>query len=199
MGSRIMHAIIGKRIIDTLSIKDRFLLGSIEPDAVSPKDLSHFYIGVLCDYSREIDFSGFLEKYREYSNFEYLLGFYTHLIADDVWLTGFYMPWLKNRMEADENIFRLYHQDFTLLNGKLLHYYGTTNQLRAALNQSGVMIDLEEVTKDVEVFLPYVMSDMEYEQAVIEEDLQVFTLSQIIGYIETSVERGVMCIRQLRS
>ncbi|RXJ04306.1 hydrolase [Anaerobacillus alkaliphilus] len=202
MGSRIMHAIIANRIVDILSIDDRtsFLLGSLAPDAVSTKDISHFYIGNLSDYTRGIDFSGFIKKYSEHSNRDYLLGYYTHLIADDIWLTGFYKPWLKNRIEADHSILPSYHQDFKLLNGKLLNYYGSTDQLRNTLNQDGEMIDLDEVKgRDVVAFLPYILGDMEYDVEVIGQGLRIFTLNQIIGYIETSVERGVFCIQQLRS
>lgn len=41
MGSKIMHLVIANRIAECLSIEDRtsFLLGSIAPDAVSPKNL----------------------------------------------------------------------------------------------------------------------------------------------------------------
>lgn len=126
MGSRIMHLMIANRIAERLSIEDKttFLLGSIAPDAVSPKDLSHFYIGEVQDYSRRIDYKGFLDKYSSLAKSPYVLGYFTHLIADDIWLNGFYLPWLKNRMEVDQEVLNLYHNDFRLLNGKLLEYYG---------------------------------------------------------------------------
>lgn len=61
MGSRIMHLVIANRIAECLSIADRtpFLLGGIAPDAVSPKDLSHFFKGEVQDYSRYIDYKDF--------------------------------------------------------------------------------------------------------------------------------------------
>lgn len=60
-----MHLIIANRIADDLSIKDKtsFLLGGIAADAVSPKDLSHFYKGKEKDYSRYIDYTEFIHKY----------------------------------------------------------------------------------------------------------------------------------------
>lgn len=33
-------------------------------------------------------------------------------------------------MDADEGLYTLYHNDFRLLNGKLLEYYGDTDELR---------------------------------------------------------------------
>ena len=99
MGSRVMHLVIANRIAENLSIEDRtpFLLGGIAPDAVAPKDLSHFFTGDVQDYSRSIDYKGFLDKYRSQAENHYLLGYFTHLIADDIWLKGFYLPWLKKQ------------------------------------------------------------------------------------------------------
>ncbi|WP_342773802.1 zinc dependent phospholipase C family protein [Cohnella pontilimi] len=89
-----MHLIIGNRIAQTLNIVDRtsFLLGCLAPDAVPTKNESHFYKGDHQNYTRYIDYRGFLDKYKSYSANLYVLGYYAHLIADDQWLKGFYMP-----------------------------------------------------------------------------------------------------------
>ncbi len=200
MGSRIMHLVIAYKIAERLSIEDKtaFLLGGIAPDAVSPKDLSHFFIGEVQDYSRSIDYKGFLNKYSSQAENHYVLGYFTHLIADDIWLKGFYLPWLKNRMEVDKELLNLYHNDFRLLNGKLLEYYGFTDELRKTLSHIPVILDLQEVkSKDVEEFIPYVLGDMEYDKEVINEKLNVFTFNQIIGYIETSVDKGLLNIKAI--
>ncbi|GAA0462237.1 hypothetical protein GCM10008935_17200 [Alkalibacillus silvisoli] len=86
MGSRIMHLIIANRILKEIQVKDStsFLLGGIAPDAVSPKDDSHFYIGDQSAFTRAIDYEGFLTKYHALSDYNYILGYYTHLIADDL-------------------------------------------------------------------------------------------------------------------
>lgn len=65
MGSRIMNLIIANRIAECLSIEDKtsFLIGGVAPDAVSPKEVSHFFKGEVQDYSRHIDYKGFLDKY----------------------------------------------------------------------------------------------------------------------------------------
>jgi hypothetical protein len=191
---------IAYRIAERLSIEDKttFLLGGIAPDAVSPKDLSHFYIGEVQDYSRRIDYKGFLDKYSSLAKSPYVLGYFTHLIADDIWLNGFYLPWLKNRMEVDQEVLNLYHNDFRILNGKLLEYYGFKDELRKTLCYISTIFDLQEVkSKDVEEFIPYVLGDMEYDKEVINEKLNVFTFNQIIGYIETSVDKGLLNIKPI--
>jgi len=194
-----MHAVIANRIADRLSIEDRtpFLLGSIAPDAVPTKDASHFFTGDVRDFSRSIDYKGFLYKYRSQEKSLYILGYFTHLIADDIWLRGFNLSWLKNRMDADEGLYKLYHNDFRLLNGKLLEYYGCADGLKKAYSLFYAVIDLEEVkSEDVRSFVPYVLGDMEYEREGLNEELNVFTFKQIIGYIETSVELGILNIKR---
>ncbi|MFE7060843.1 zinc dependent phospholipase C family protein [Sutcliffiella sp. NPDC057660] len=194
-----MHLIIANRIAEKFSVtnKSAFLLGGIAPDAVSPKDLSHFFTGDVQDYSRMIDYSGFLEKYRSSRQLDYILGYYTHLIADDLWLKGFYLPWLKNRMEQDRNILALYHEDFRLLNAKLLDYYGLDREVLEEMEHSSAMVDLEEVTtKDVLDFLPFVKGDMQYPTEDLKAPLKVFTLEQIVGYVETSVDKGIIHINK---
>lgn len=201
MGSRIMHVIIANKVADSLAIKDKtpFLLGGIAPDAVSSKDTSHFFAGDLQDYSRCVDYQAFIRKYHTQKENHYVLGYFTHLIADDIWLKGFYLPWLKNRMAANHEMFNLYHNDFRLLNGKLLEHYSFHDELSKSLRQSQVLIDLDEVrAKDVQKFIPYVIGDMDYDiDVVMSEELHVFTLDQMIGYIETCVEIGLLKIKAL--
>lgn len=200
MGSRIMHAIIAQKIANRLAILDRpsFLVGGIAADATSNKDASHFFTGDAQDFSRTVDYSGFIEKYRDQANDPYVLGYYAHLIADDIWLKGFYLPWLKNRMEANAEIAALYHQDFRLLNAKLVTYYGIKEELRAELAGPAVIFELEEVNgSDLTFFIPYALADLEFDDAAIQEKLQVFTFEQIIGYIETSVDVAIVKIKQL--
>lgn len=203
MGSRIMHSIIGFKIADAISIEDKtsFLLGSIAPDAVfshEDKNLSHFFVGNVQDYSRSIDYKGFLRKYSSVVESHYIRGYFSHLIADDIWLKGFYLSWLKNRMDADEGLYKLYHNDFRLLNGKLLEHYGFTDELRRALSNIPEIIDLQEVkSHNVEEFIPYVISDMEYDNKVIYENLNVFTFDQIVGYIETSVDKALLNLKEV--
>src|SRR5690625_3519908 len=202
MGSRIMHAIIGNKIAKALAIQDKpaFLYGNIAPDAVfaaAEKDRSHFFTGDARDFSRSVDYQGFLQKYR--TKHLYVLGYYTHLIADDIWLKGFFLPWLRNRMNADDGLASIYHRDFRLLNGKLLEYYESANEIKAGLAGQPVIIDLDEVSADAVInFADSVRGDMSYQAESLTENLNVFTQTQIIGYIETSVEMGIFKLKQMK-
>lgn len=198
MGSRIMHLVISYRIAERFSITDKqaFLLGGIAPDAVSPKGLSHFYEGEHHNFTRKIAYERFYHKYSGDIHQDYILGYYTHLIADDLWLKGFYLPWLKNRMENDENIFTRYHHDFKLLNGKLLDYYGIGSNLLDGMVEGSSIIDIQEVKAgEVKDLLPFVEEDMDYGEKELNEKLTVFTFEQILGYIETAVEKSIFHLK----
>ncbi|CAM4182495.1 hydrolase [Bacillus manliponensis] len=203
MGSRIMHFIIANKIADTLKIEDKvsFLLGGIAADAVNSgedKITSHFYSGNYNDYSKSIDFERFLNKYERHQNSPFILGYYTHLIADDLWLKGFYLPWLKNRIEADSTVLNAYHNDFKLLNGKLLYHYDSKKNLLSLLDREANFVDIEEVTiENICTFKQFVRDDMLYSEKDLQTPLQVFTLQQIIGYIETSVHKGILYIKNV--
>ncbi|MCC3375729.1 zinc dependent phospholipase C family protein [Cohnella sp. REN36] len=199
MGSRIMHLIIANRIAERLPFENRtsFLLGSVAPDAVLIKNESHFFKGEVRDFSRSVDYKGFLHKYGDHAANPFILGYFTHLIADDIWLKGFNLSWLRNRMEADPEWHPRYHHDFRLLNGKLLEHYGLKDTLRRAFEALPSVMDLEEVkSKEVEALVPHVLGDMAYDKEMLSEKLRVFTFDQILGYIETSVEVSLIHLKQ---
>ncbi|UAL49317.1 zinc dependent phospholipase C family protein [Sutcliffiella horikoshii] len=196
MGSRLMHTIIAHEIASRIGVADTssFILGAIAPDAVAPKDFSHFYIGDSNDYTRSIDYQAFLHKYNKYKNNPYILGYYTHLIADDIWLNGFFLPWLKNRLENDTSLLERYHNDFKLLNSKLMSHYKTNRDLLKGILGAAHPMEIEEVSiTQLSSFIPYVEQDMKLLQT--DKPLQVFTMEMIIGYIETSIDMGVQSIK----
>ncbi|MCX2828519.1 hydrolase [Bacillus pseudomycoides] len=203
MGSRIMHLIIANGIAEKLSIPDKtsFLLGGVAPDAVHSKEeknVSHFYAGTTKNYTRRIDYGTFLQKYKKHMDSSFILGYYTHLIADDNWLNGFFLPWLKNRIEHDQTILSMYHNDFKLLNGKLLHLYDKDQQLFPFLNQKATIANIEEVSEEnVLAFKKLIFDDMLYPKQDLHTNLQVFTFDQIVGYVETAIEKGVFYLEQL--
>lgn len=202
MGSRVMHTIIALKVAEALQIENKteFLLGGIAADATSDKEASHFYTGLHEDYTRSIDYELFWEKYKARVDHDYILGYYAHLIADDIWLTGFYLPWLKNRMEANPELQTLYHQDFRLLNGKLAHYYGVKEVLTNAFEQQVELFDIDEVkASNTWNLAQYVIEDFNDIEQSLDQPLHVFTFAQIVGYIETSIQKSVYKIQQKRS
>lgn len=92
----------------------------------------------------------------------------------------------------------MYHNGFRLLNEKLLEYYVFTYDLRRRLSKFPTIFVLKEVkSKEVKKFLPFLLNDMEYDKEVLNEKLDDFTFNQIIVYIKTSVDMGLLNIKIL--
>ncbi|MEK3995298.1 hypothetical protein MKY29_11125 [Psychrobacillus sp. FSL K6-2365] len=79
-----------------------------------------------------------------------------------------------------------------------IQYYGLKNDLSRRLSKFPTILDLEEgQSEEVKNFLPFLLNEMEYDKEVLNEKLDVFTFNQIIGYIETSVNMGLLNIKLL--
>lgn len=104
-------------------------------------------------------------------------------------------------MNADESLYERYHNDFRILNGLLLEHYGNREELLDHLEKPFAVPDLVEVKRtDLLNFLPYVVSDLSVDQDIVRQDrLQVFSLEQIIGYIETSVDIALLHLERRKT
>lgn len=201
MGSRIMHLIVGNEVSKRLDINNRnlFLLGSIAADATTDKLKTHFYEGNLEQFTRHIDYEAFIEKYKNIQENDFILGYYSHLITDDFWMSGFYIPWLRDRIEKTPDIQTLYYNDFYLLNSKILDYYKPQKEIQDLFDVPDKIDLVEEVLDEhITKFLEYIRDDLNYTKEELNEPLNVFTLPQIIGYLETSIEKSVYRIKQLQ-
>ncbi|RBP93114.1 hypothetical protein DFO70_106246 [Cytobacillus firmus] len=97
-------------------------------------------------------------------------------------------------MEKDDEVFTRYHNDFSLCNAKLSEHYGPVKFERNDRN----LPDLDEISSEqVNLFLPFVLNDFEYDKKDAEKPLEVFTFQQIVGYVETSVELGIAELKKL--
>ncbi|MCA0970202.1 zinc dependent phospholipase C family protein [Halobacillus litoralis] len=200
MGSRMMHLLIANRICEEAPIQDRtsFLRGSLAPDASRSKERSHFYAGKEEDYSRFILYDSFLKKYQHLQEHDFIKGYYTHLIADHLWLSGFYLSWLRNRMAVNDRVHSEYHHDFRLLNSKLLNHYGAREEVMEDLLNPVEGLPIDEVEeKEIEAFIPSALEDFQWQSSHLEEPLSIFTFDQIIGYIETAVDQSVQALNRL--
>lgn len=200
MGSRIMHLVVGNEVAKKLDISDRalFLLGSIAADATTNKLQTHFFEGDLTQFTRHIHYEKFIQKYKDSKDDSFILGYYTHLITDDLWISGFFVPWLRNRIENNPSIQTLYHNDFKILNAILIDYYNIENELALLLNLPQHLKYIEEVKNDdLILFIEELRGDFQYTDEDLAKPLNFFTFDQIIGYIETSIEKSIYEIKQL--
>ncbi|AQQ55558.1 hypothetical protein [Planococcus lenghuensis] len=195
MGSRIMHLIIADRVSEKLSIqcKGQFLLGGIAPDAAftrERKTKSHYYEGSLEDGTRCVNYERFAEKYPVDIQSEYGLGYLIHLIADDVWMKHIYFKNnFKNRLDADPGLLDRWHSDFRKLNGKLIEWFecgDLEDELRAIGVPENNISEIE--SEDLEKFKEETINDFFYTEDDLKKELEVYSLKQILSYINLAVE-----------
>ncbi len=135
MASTVIHMVVSKLVNKKLKRNENVLLmGSIAPDISKcigdTKEKSHFL-------DNEIDnipnMNKFLEKYKDYLNDDFVMGYYIHLYTDYLWFK-YYLPSLENnnivtklngeKVKLNGNMLSLYiYNDYTNLNIELLTKY----------------------------------------------------------------------------
>ena len=177
MAQRTIHYLFAQMISSqvALSDKNRFLLGSILPDAIERcnRDTSHFK--VQTGTHKYFDFAAFRNQYYDrILRDDLYLGYYMHLVED-----AFYRVFMYNdhsarpRTPAEVTVL---HQDYHILNNYIVKKYGIQNTLDHTFSLAGesindiapfridefleeMAIDFIEDTKGQTVFLTESMLD----------------------------------------
>lgn len=188
MGSRVMHYCISTILRNELKINDdQFLLGNLAPDVYKSKgelkEVSHFTKKDDCG-TRYIDYWYFHNKYLTKNTTPFHLGYYFHLLSDDIWLKDIYnkkVKWLPQDIKTEAK--KMYYRDFWRLNGKIIDFYSL--ELVPLKEQP---IDIEEI--DFLLF-PELISDLETDfnlaDSVKGESLEILEFAEVIQIIEKTV------------
>ena len=131
MAQRTIHYLFGEIISRQVELRDknRFLLGSVLPDAyvdVSDRGRTHFK--VKWENKSFLDFEAFREEYFELiCKDDLYLGYYMHLVEDAFYRQVFYNEH-KKMPRSKKDVLRL-HQDYHILNSYIVNKYGLKNEL----------------------------------------------------------------------
>jgi hypothetical protein len=188
MGSRVMHYCVSTILTQKLNINDsQFLLGGLAPDVHKGmgelKDISHFMkkdeggVGY-------VDHHSFYDKYLINNTTPFSLGYYFHLLTDDIWLKEVYykkIKWLPQDIKSEAK--RQYYRDFWILNGKLIDYYCLE---LLPLNHQPV-----EISEIDYLLLPELVNDLESDfimaDCVKGEPLEILEMDEVIQVMEKTV------------
>lgn len=200
MGSRFMHLLISDFVCQELSIKQRgeMLLGAIAPDAHSAKNDTHF-VGDRFKYgvNRRWEYGRFIMKYKERITEPFMLGYLTHLVADEVWAMKSYFSGFEARLENDSTLYERYHQDFRLCNAKLNEKYACDG-LFEALNSAVYIPKMDELEEqNVLEVKKLALDDFNYPMEHVEQELSIFSFEEILAYLERSAYRALDVCRPL--
>lgn len=138
MASAIMHICVAKKVNEYLNMDKKMLyLGTIAPDISKQigesKNKSHF----LKDEDIP-DVNMFYNKYKDYLNNPFEMGYYIHLLTDYYWFKEFIPKRIKNiklKMNNEElklkpgDIGKIIYSDYTNLNINLIDHYDLTLKL----------------------------------------------------------------------
>jgi len=138
MASAIMHICVAKKVNEYLNMDEKMLyLGTIAPDISKQigesKNKSHF----LKDEDIP-DVNMFYNKYKDYLNNPFEMGYYIHLLTDYYWFKEFIPKRIKNiklKMNNEElklkpgDIGKIIYSDYTNLNINLIDHYDLTLKL----------------------------------------------------------------------
>lgn len=177
MGSHLMHLVIANEVLAHLTGVDRtaFLLGNLAPDATTSKQNTHYYVGRHEDMTRRLDLDQYwVDSVDENPSFR--LGYYCHLVADEIWLQGFYKSWLKQVITQDQAKQTAYYADFDAYNAPLAKRLGNFD---FEMLKTDVADELFELIKKVE----------QDAQATTEGTYTMFLPHQFKGYVDTCVIR----------
>ena len=124
-----MHAAIAKQLMTKFSQLDMaFLIGNEAPDvdkiSEMSKDETHYLVPSNRG-TRRVDLRLFLQEHPETLSDSFTLGYYTHLLADEVWLTDVFMKVVPPQDDPRRPaVLERYYEDFKKLNPYLVHKYG---------------------------------------------------------------------------
>ncbi|VWX37659.1 zinc dependent phospholipase C family protein [Exiguobacterium oxidotolerans] len=185
MGSRMMHYVLAQQLSTRFPElnRNRFILGGIAPDAhLQDKERAHYYRGSYTDNSRRIDYEVFWQETARF-DFSFRCGYFVHLIADDIWLQGFYKTWLKHVIAKDASFGMRYHEDFRRFN--------TVLALDNEIDPIELALDVADLANEQEVaaleqLLHSLREDLSGSQ---EQTYDVILKHQLDGYMASALEQ----------
>lgn len=200
VGSRFMHLLISDFVCKDLSIKQRgeMLLGAIAPDAIHDKNGTHF-VGDRFKYGngRRWEYGRFIMKYKEHITEPFMLGYLSHLVADEVWAMKSFFSGFEERLKNDPSLYERYHKDFRLCNAKLNEKYASEG-LYEALDSAVYVPIVDELDENSVLELKkYALDDFHYPVEHVAQELSVFSFEEIAAYIERSAYRALDVCRSL--
>lgn len=129
MGSRIIHYCIGNEILKRVSLDEyQFMLGNLAPEAYNPECggylVSHFRIPEEIMEYECVYLEKFRSKYEYQMVSDFVLGYYCHLITDNLWLKDAYKKYGHLRLDERNEAVKLVYRDYSVLNTMLIDKFG---------------------------------------------------------------------------
>ncbi len=195
MAQRTIHYLFGEVIANQIELtdKERFLLGSIMPDAIEVCDRDKSHFKVRTDTHVYFDFEAYRNQYFDLIRRDDLyLGYYMHLVED-----AFYRAFIyQNRftMPRTQEEVKLLHNDYHILNAYIVRKYNIHNILK-----KNTVLKQEPIGSIANFLISEFLDEMSNDFTEQTEGVTVFlTESMLDEFIETYIPLAVEEIKNLK-
>ncbi|WP_066505309.1 zinc dependent phospholipase C family protein [Abyssisolibacter fermentans] len=189
MASRIIHLAVSERVAEHFGLDlGRFNLGNLLPDlhenTRESKAISHFriarepYEDAKTDEYQYFDYDRFLQKYKRKIHDDLYLGYYCHLITDELWIQNIYIKYMrdenrKKRIDQQKN----YYHDFSRLNQIIKEKYNL--KMNVVFETTQISEINYKKTSELEIAL-----ENDFKTKYDDLDLLLFNYEDIITFVE---------------
>lgn len=156
MAQRLIHYLLGEMLSTEIELKnkERFILGSIMPDAykeLKDRDKTHFAHRTDGTY---FDFNLFREKFgRQMNEDDLYLGYYMHLVEDVLYRQFIHRDQFRVPSSSEEVL--ILHHDYHILNSYIVSKYNCQNILQDKIN-----LDSEKIMEITEFRMDGFLDDL---------------------------------------
>lgn len=199
MAQRTIHYLFGELFSQYINFKDkqRFLLGSILPDAfadISDRNKTHFKQLIAEKNQTYFDFDKFKEQYFDLMQKDDLyLGYYMHLVED-----AFYRNYIhcgRFRVPHSMEEVAVLHNDYHILNSYISQKYGLQNTLEKPENFAD-----EAICNIADFSIDEFLSDMSKDFTENTGGETVFITENMLDeFIESYLETGIKELTAVKS
>jgi hypothetical protein len=198
MGSRIIHYCVGNEILKRVRVDEyQFMLGNLAPDAYSPERggslVSHFRIPEEIMEYECVDLERFRSKYKHQIVKDFVLGYYCHLITDNLWLKDAYKKYGHLGHDERNEAVKLVYKDYWLLNTMLIDKFGLN--LLDFQTTGHIPVDEIEVT-----FLNGLVENLgnDFSKKSDTRELKELNYDEILQFIDDAASKCIRGICMLR-
>lgn len=203
MASVIIHLAVAKKINEVLKRnQNELFLGAMAPDAAklvgSSRKISHFITDLESD-TPEIDV--FLNKYKDFLDDTFVLGYFIHLVTDVLWFDEFLVNFVSQnvittkrgeKIEMDEkDVLDIIYNDFTSLNQEVEKYYDLNLEDFYKISE----FPKSKIKEFPEDYFYYVLDKIKIINERKSNYNYLFNINQVVPFIEYA---AVYCLDEIK-
>ena len=194
MPSRMLHFCITNEILKSIKIdKNMFILGNLSPDAhdgTLSGNFSAHYKKSQIEYP-VFDLKAFRNKYMSNGFNEFVLGYYCHIITDEIWSKSIYLEYFQCNEDEKNRRVEMCYEDYFTLNGIILEYFNLDKVLLKVPKQVPVEeVVLEKLIQIVDSFY----NDFNCNNQC--NKLSILDMQFVLDFIRTATDECLNAIRE---